>query len=58
MCNTTEEQKVANAIMKSCGCECHEPGVAIMHFMACCQHCYETNTDLLPENKEDQNGNS
>lgn len=43
---TPEEQAAANAIMHKCGCMCHEPGVSIMHFMACCEHCYETNTDL------------
>lgn len=24
-----------------CTCECHNDGVSIMHFMACCSLCYE-----------------
>lgn len=40
------EQAKANAVMKKCGCECHEPGVCVMHFMACCEHCYEKIVDL------------
>ena len=27
---------------KICNCECHNEGVRIMHFMACCDLCYET----------------
>ena len=30
-----EEQKI-------CNCECHNEGVGVMHFMACCDLCYET----------------
>lgn len=42
----TEEEKVQHKIkaitdeIQRCGCECHRPGVTIMHFMECCGATY------------------
>lgn len=38
---TADAQRAANELMKRCGCECHQPGGSVMHFMACCSFCYE-----------------
>ena len=36
-----------------CDCECHREGRNIMHFMSCCQFCYDTyltkDGEIIPE---------
>lgn len=28
-------------VIEKCGCECHEPDMAVMHCFPCCAYCYE-----------------
>lgn len=30
----------ANVIMRECGCECHDPNLAVRHIAPCCQLTY------------------
>jgi hypothetical protein len=36
-----------------CECDCHKEGIQLLHFMACCQFCYEkyltVSGEIIPE---------
>lgn len=42
--------------LEPCGCQCHQPGVIIIHFMPCCENGFRESSKLELVNPDELNG--